>query len=186
MMSLYECFEQLEDPRAASGLRNPLPALLCMVTMSYLSGFTGYRATADFMKGNKAVFMEMFHLKHPPLGKTQLRTVIQSLDFKSINKAFYQWIKNFAPVETGEWLSGDGKALGSTIKDAHGNAQEYELMVRLFSQKLGIVTHSATTKSKSSELKAMQDLLQTLEIKGVIITLDALHCQKKQSKSFSV
>jgi len=179
-MSLYECFEQLEDPRAASGLRNPLPALLCMVTMSYLSGFSGYRATADFMEGNKAVFMEMFNLKHPPLGRTQLRTVMQSLDFKSINKIFLQWMKNFVSIEAGEWLSGDGKALGSTVKDAHGNKQVYELMVRLFSQKLGIVTHLATTKSKASELKAMQDLLQTLEVKGVIITLDALHCQKKQ------
>jgi len=179
-MSLYECFEQLEDPRDASGLRNPLPALLCMITMSYLSGFTGYRATANFMKGNKAAFMKMFSLKHPPLGKTQLRTVLQSLDFKSINSVFHQWMKDFVSVEQGEWLSGDGKALGSTIKDAHGNTQEYELMVRLFSQKLGIVTHLATTKSKASELKAMQALLQTLEIKGVIITLDALHCQKKQ------
>lgn len=179
-MSLSECFEQLEDPRKSSGLRNPLPALLCMVTMSYLSGYTGYRATATFMKGNQEIFKKMFNLKHPPLGHTQLRTVFQRLDFSAINKVFHQWVNSFVSIEKGEWLSGDGKALSSTIKDAHGNAQEYELMVRLFSQKLKIVTHSATTKSKATELKAMQALLKTLKLKGVIITLDALHCQKKQ------
>jgi len=179
-MSLYECFKSVEDPRQLSGLRNELPALLCMLTMSYLSGNTGYRATATFMKGNKDSFMSMFDMKHPPLGKTQLRTVLQSLDFTSINKAFHKWMNNFVSIEQGEWLSGDGKALGSTLRDAHGNAQEYELMVRLFAQKLGIVTHTNTTKSKASELKAMQDLLKTLEAKGVIITLDALHCQKKR------
>ena len=179
-MSLYECFEQLEDPRKSSGLRTPLAALLCMITMSYLSGFTGYRPVGTFMKSNQESFKKMFNLKHPPIGKTQLRTVMQTLDFKSINKMFYQWMKNFVTIEPGEWLSGDGKALGSTLKDAHGNAQEYELMVRLFSQKLGIVTHAATTKSKSTELKAMQALLKELKLKGVIITLDALHCQKKQ------
>jgi len=181
-MSLYENFEQLVDPRKLSGLRNPLPALLCMITMSYLSGHSGYRATASFMKGNEKDLMELFNLKHPPLGKTQLRTVLQRLDFNSINKAFYEWMNNFVTIEQGEWLSGDGKALASTIKDANGNKQEYELMVRLFSQKLGIVTHLATTKSKSSELKAMQVLLKALEVKGVIITLDALHCQKKRQK----
>lgn len=181
-MSLYECFEQVEDKRDASGLRTPLPALLCMITMSYLSGYTGYRATATFMKGHKASFMKMFNLKHPPIGKTQLRTVIQGLDFTSINRVFHQWMNNFVTIEKGEWLSGDGKALGSTLKDAHGKAQEYELMIRLFSQKLEIVTHTATTKSKSSELKAMQTLLESLEFKGVVITLDALHCQKKQQK----
>ena len=179
-MSLYECFEQIEDHRKESGLRNPLPALLCMITMSYLSGHSGYRATATFMKGNKEALMKIFDLKHPPLGKTQLRTVMQGLDFKSINKLFFQWINSFVSIEKGEWLSGDGKSIGSTLKDAHGNAQEYELMVRLFSQKLGIITHSATTKSKKSELKAMQKLLKSLELEGVIITLDALHCQKKR------
>ena len=178
-MSLFECFEQVIDPRKSSGLRNPLPALLCMVTMGYLSGYSGYRGIGTFMKGNKEAFQEMFDLKHPPIGKTQLRTVLQKLDFTSINKAFFRWMNTFVAIEQGEWLSGDGKALASTITDAHGNAQEYELMVRLFSQKLGIVTHITTTKSKATELKAMQKLLTTLELKGVIITLDALHCQKK-------
>lgn len=179
-MSLYDCFEQVPDPRAESGLRNPLPALLCMITMSYLSGHSGYRATARFMQGNANEFMTMFDLKHPPIKHTQLRTIMQMLDFESINKVFLKWIKNFVNIEKDEWLSGDGKALASTIKDAHGHGQEFELMVRLFSQKLETVTHSATTKNKSSELKAMQKLLKTLECKGVIITLDALHCQKKR------
>jgi len=178
-MSLYECFKQVDDHRQASGLRNPLPALLCMIVMSYLSGHSGYRATARFMKGNQEEFMKMFDLKHPPIGHTQLRTILQSLDFKSINRCFLKWMNLFVKIEAGEWLSGDGKALASTIKDPQGNAQDFELMVRLFSQKLGIVSHAATTKNKSSELKAMQKLLKTLKIKGVIITLEALHCQKK-------
>lgn len=179
-MSLQECYNQVLDPRKSSGLRTPLTELLCMITMGYLSGHTGYRGIGTFMRVNKEELMELFNLKHPPIGKTQLRTVLQQLDFTSINRAFYQWMTSFVNIEQGEWLSGDGKALGSTVKDAHGNAQEYELMVRLFSQKLGIVTHSATTKSKATELKAMQKLLETLELKGVIITLDALHCQKKR------
>ena len=180
-MSLLECFEEIEDHRKLSGLRNPLPAILCMLVMSYLSGHCGYRAPATFMKGNREEFIKMFELKHPPIGHTQLRTIIMGLDFEVINKAFFKWINNFVSIEEGEWLSGDGKALCSTVVDAHGHAQDFELMVRLFSQKLEIVTHIATTKNKSSEMKAMQNLLKTLKTKGVIITLDALHCQKKQS-----
>jgi len=106
--------------------------------------------------------------------------VMQLLDFEAINKVFLKWIKSFVTIEKEEWLSGDGKVLRSTVKDAHGHNHDFELMVRLFSQKLEIVTHCATTKNKSTELKAMQKLLKTLELKGVIITLDALHCQKKQ------
>jgi len=179
-MSLHECFSTLPDVRKASGLRNPLPALLCMITMSYLSGYSGFRPVATFMKANRESLMKMFDLKHPPIGHTQLRTVMGQLDFDSINKAFYKWVSQFIDVESVEWFSGDGKSLGSTVKDAHGSKQEYVQMVRLFSQKLGVVVHTGNTHSKSGELKAMQRLLKELEVKGVIITLDALHGQKKR------
>jgi len=43
---------------------------------------------------------------------------MQTLDFKEINKTFYQWMSSFVSMQPGEWLSGDGKALGSTIQDA--------------------------------------------------------------------
>ena len=182
-MSLYECFVEVPDPRKESGLRLPLPALLCMITMCYMSGYSGYRSTATFMKGNEDEFMEMFNLKHPPIRRTQLRTVLQVLDFKAINKAFFKWMNNFVTIEEGEWLSGDGKALASTVKDAHGSAQDFEMMVRLFNQKLQVVTGMTTTRSKKGEMKAMQNLLKNLELKGVTITMDALHCQKKQWES---
>ena len=183
-MSLYECFQQLEDPRQKSGLRMPLPALLCMLVMSYLSGHSGYRATATFMKGNRSELMEMFNLKHPPIGHTQLRTILQRLDFRAINRAFFNWMNRFVSIGENEWLSGDGKALASTIVDPQGPAQNFELMVRLFGQKLEVVTHAATTTNKDGEAKAMQELLKTLKCKGAIITLDALYCQKKQLTSF--
>lgn len=188
-MTLYECFETVPDHRSASGRRTPLPALLCMVTMSYMSGYTGYRPVSSFMSSNKETFKSMFNLKHSPIKHTQLRTVISGLDFPSITEAFSTWMRTFLNVEQGEWFSGDGKSLGSTVVDVHGAKQEYELMVRLFRQKLGIVTHVSTTKSKASELKAMQSLLKKLELKGIIITLDALlpiaiGSQKKQLTSF--
>jgi len=171
---------EVPDPRKESGLRLPLPALLCMLTMCYLSGYSGYRSSATFMKGNREEFMEMFNLKHPPIGKTQLRTVMGMLDFKSVNQAFFKWMNSFVSIGEGEWISGDGKALASTVLDPHNPSQEFEMMVRLFSQKLQVVTQLSTASSKKGEMKSMEKLLKTLDSKGVIITLDALHCQKKR------
>jgi len=181
-MSLYECFESIPDVRNASGLRTPLPALLCMITMAHMSGHSGFRPIATFMKAHKSVFIPMFNLKHPPLGHTQLNKVMNTLNFDEIFTAFHKWMNQFVDIEPGDWLSGDGKSLASTVKDAHGRMQEYVQIVRLFSQKLGIVVRTKSTKSKSGELKAMQALLKELKAKGVLITLDALHCQKKQLK----
>ena len=98
-MSLEEIFNQVIDPRKSSGLRTPLPELLCMITMGYLSGHAGYRGLGTFMKENKEEFIELFSLKHPPIGKTQLRTVLQKLDFTSINQAFFSWMTSLIYFE---------------------------------------------------------------------------------------
>jgi len=179
-MSLYELYKEVEDPRKASGLRFPLPAFLTMMTMAYMSGYSGYRSSASFMEGNKDQFCEMFDLKHGVPGFVQVRTIINSLDFQVINKVFFKWINQFVPIEQGEWISGDGKGLNSTLSNVHTSKQDYQLMVRLFSQKLGIVLQTESKRSKTREVKAFQSLLEQLQLKGVIITLDALHCQKKQ------
>lgn len=179
-MSLYDCFKELEDPRKSSGLRHPLAAILSMTVMSYMSGFTGFRATASFMKGNQEVFTELFGLAHGTPGHTQLNTIFKRLDFEKINQKFFKWINQFVEIEQGEWVSGDGKGLNSTVKSAHTSNQDFELMVRLFSEKLGIVLQTHRTQNKKGEIKALQDLLKVLSVKGVVITLDAVHCQKKR------
>ena len=38
---------------------------------------------------------------------------------------------------------------------------------------------------KQSEIVAVQDLLELLNLKGVVFTMDALHCQKKQYQQLS-
>ena len=178
-MSLFECFEQVIDPRKSSGLRNPLPALLCMVTMGDLSGYSGYRGIGTFMKGNKEAFQEMFDLKHPPIGKTQLRTVLQKLDFTSINKAFFRWMNTFVAIEQGEWLSGDGKALKSTT-EAH-KGRSFQAVVTFFTHESGLAHSIATYRNeKASEIHVVQFLLDRLQDMSITMYLDAVHCQKKQ------
>ena len=180
LMSLADCFLQLTDPRRASGLRHPLVPFLCMVTMGYLSGYSGYREIGTFMEANKEEFVKMFELKHGVPKFVQIRTIIRKLDFRLINKVFLHWISQFVSIDGGEWISGDGKGLNSTLQDAHSSSQDFELMVRLFSHKLGLVLYTGSARSKKGEILALRELLKQLELKGVIITLDAVHCQKKQ------
>lgn len=179
-MSLVELYEQVKDPRKASGRRFPLPAFLSMMTMAYMSGHGGYRAPASFMKGNESALVKMFNLKHGVPGFVQIRTIINLLDFKQINQVFYTWMQDFVSIEAGEWISADGKGLNSTVSDAQSSKQDFEIMVRLFSQKLGIVLQTESKRFKAREHIAFQSLLDQLKLKGVIITLDAIHCQKKQ------
>jgi len=178
-MSLQECFEELEDTRDPSGLRHPLVPFLCMLTMSQMSGYHGFRATAEFMKGNQAELVELFQLKHGTPGSTQTGTIIKQLDFKAINQVFFNWINRFVKIERGEWVAGDGKSLKSTVVHPHDSHQDFSMMVRLFAVKLGIVVQTDRTRNKKGEKPTLKKMLETLKLRGVTITLDALYCEKK-------
>ncbi len=81
------------------------------------------------------------------------------------------------------WLSIDGKVLCSTVSDVNNCKQNFQSIVSAFcSSKDIVVLCKDYENNKSNEIKAAQDLIDQLEIKGITMTLDALHCQKKQLK----
>jgi len=181
MRSLYEFFGTVPDVRQASGLRHPLQSFLTMTTIGIMSGRNAYQELATFFDGNKEDFTELFGLKHGVPGYTQIRTILRELDYNALSIAFHDWAIQYVPLEEGDWISGDGKALNSTVTDCHNSKQNYVAMVSLFAQKTGTVfAVKRYENGKIGEGPSLRELLQTLDIKGFIITLDALHCQKKR------
>ena len=180
--SLQEYFEALPDPRKASGLRHPLGPFLAMSTMAIMSGYTGFRELGSFMEANQEYFIERFKLKHGVPKFVQIRTIFSVLNFDQINRAFNSWAEQFMPTAPGNWISGDGKGLSSTVTDMHGSSQDFVLMVSLFCQTTGIVLKTQRkNNAKGGEIPALNELLAQLQAKDMIITLDALHCKKNGS-----
>ncbi|MEZ4887899.1 MAG: ISAs1 family transposase [Chitinophagales bacterium] len=179
--SLYEAFAEVKDTRNSSGLRHPLQPFLTMVTLGIMSGRNAYQELAKFFKGNQKELVELFNLKHGVPGYTQTRTILRDIDYDSLCKAFTGWALQFIPLEEGDWVSGDGKGLNSTVTNCHNSKQNFISMVSFFAQKTGtVLAVKRYENGKAAEMTMLQDLLSQLKGKGVIITLDALHCQKKQ------
>ncbi len=84
-------------------------------------------------------------------------------------------------LEEGGFFSGDGKALCSTVSDAHGSSQNYQAVVSLFSHEKGIV-HKLGDYRNAQEGKGkcrlVEALVSELKTTGVLISLDALHKKK--------
>jgi len=182
-MSLFEAFGLVKDTRQTSGLRHPLQVFLTMTTLSIMSGYNSLQGIAAFFNSNKEAFIELFKLQHGVPKYTQIRTILRDIDFNSLCEVFQTWIIYHTPIEKDDWVAGDGKALASTLTDSQGSKQNFIAMVSLFLQKLEVVLGTQRYENgKSGEGKSLQELLYLLKDKGVIITLDALHCQKKQLK----
>lgn len=181
MMSLYETLALVKDPRDPSGLRFPMQPFLTMVVFSVMSGFNSMNGMAKFFDANKEELTEMFNLKHGVPKYTQTRTILGLIDFENLSKVFQLWALQHIPLEKGDWVSGDGKTLKSTVTNSQNSKQNFIAMVSLFLQKTGVVLATNSYENgKTGEGPALRDLVEILENKGVILTLDALHCQKKQ------
>lgn len=176
-MDLSAFFRSIPDPRRAQGLRYSLESMLWMSFLSIASGYTSYRQISNFCKIRKDFFMDYFSISAIP-SYVSFRTIFNYLNNQSILDLFEnECIKS---LNTGDWLCGDGQTLGSTVVNSQNSSQDYCSIVSLYCQQSGLtVAMKEYLNKKDNEIVIFQELLDNLRDKGLIITLDALHCQKK-------
>lgn len=180
MQSLSYFIQQIPDHRSRQGLRHPFHPFVSMIILAHLGGYCGLNEMTRFIRTNADYFKKTFNLTVVP-GYTILRTFCAEVSFEHINKAFYSWASQY--VNEKNWFSIDGKGLNSTATEAFSIDQNFKAMVSVFNHASGMVLVSNTYENKGkSEIHSVQDLISKLEQKGMVLTLDALHCQKKQSK----
>jgi hypothetical protein len=179
-MNLIEQLCQIKDFRRKQGQRFLLPQVLLIIIMAIMSGRYGYREIASFAKANKKELVDKLKLKKSKIpSHVTIREVIMNVDFILLNQAFSQWALGYVTIEKDDWLSIDGKAIKSTVENYHSSYQNFVSMVSVFSQKRGQVIKTGTFENKKvSEISIVKELLEALDLKDVVFTLDALHCKK--------
>ena len=183
-MTLIESLQTISDFRRKQGQRYPLIAVLLITIMSIMSGRYRYREIAAFAKANRKELLTFFHLQK----RTRLpshvtfREILKGVDFDEVIVAFNQWASQYVTLDAEEWMAMDGKALASTVTEYDSSYQNFVSLVSMFSHKRGQVLRVAKLENqKSSEIPAVRGLIEALDLQGVVVSLDALHCQKKPS-----
>jgi len=180
-MCLEKHFSNIEDFRRPQGLRHTKSQMFGMIIISNLCGHFGGRPIARFTKYYKSTFENALQLKFPPPSHVSFSTFINSIDEAQMITAFNNWTAELIPLKAGEPISGDGKALGSTLNNACNSKQDFQAIVSLFCQQSGLVyAFERYRNGKASEANVIRFLLHQLKDMGVTFFLDALHTQKKQ------
>lgn len=179
-MTLLEHLSQVKDPRRVSGRRIQLPEFLAISILSYVCGNIGYRGISRFGKNNYELFQKAFSLKHPMPSHETVRQIFNSIDVDSFINCFNNWAEGFYPKTKFSWISGDGKALASTVDKSLPKFQKFEAILSLFCQESELVLHiQKYSNEKKSEIFVLEDVLDFFNSENSIIRLDALHTQKK-------
>jgi len=180
-MTLQTCLNEIPDPRRSQGQRISMTQLFSLIVISNLCGHFGGRPVEGFAKIHQTSFIKELGLKYGVPSHVTISDFINRVDQQAMIDAFNKWTSNYVPLQKGESISGDGKALASTISNQSSKSQDFQAIVSLFCQQSGLIYALEQYRNKKeSEINVVRFLIKELEGMGLNIFLDALHCQKKQ------
>ncbi len=170
--------EEVQDPRRSQGMRYTLSQLFTMTIMANLCGYLGGRPVAKFSKNHESTLEDLLSLKHGIPSHVVFSDIMNRVDEDELIIAFNKWTSGYVPLEIDDMVSGDGKALGSTVRGT-GSRQKFQAVVSIFCQQSGLVyAIEQYQNAKESEIHVVQFLLEKLQAMGITLFLDALHAQK--------
>lgn len=128
---------------------------------------------ADFLKLNEDYFTNLLNLKNGIPSHDCFSRVFSIIDSKKFIELFVEWIRNI--VKSGKFLSIDGKAIKSATDKVNGGNTPY--IVSGFLSEVGISIGQIKVNDKSNEISAIPELLDLIDISGLLVTIDAIGTQ---------
>ncbi len=179
--SLVQKLQSVRDYRASRGKRYPLWIMLLIAILGVMSGCQGYKALEDFGSRHYQKLCEVLGLN---LGRmpsdTTLRRMFHGVNFQQLTQQFNAWAAEQFEPQPGEWVAVDGKSLKGTVQDTWGTFQNFVSVVSVYSHQHRVILAQQSFENKvRSEIQVVEQLLTELDLTGVVVSMDALHCQKK-------
>jgi len=172
--SLIECFEELSDPRMNRTLDHKLVDILVIGLCSLLTGGEGFSDMEVFGKAKHEWLKTFLELPNGIPSHDTFNRVFSAIDPHAFLECFVQWVQGICPALQNEIVAIDGKALRHALDE--GQAIPY--IVSAWASNNGLTLGQVKVNDKSNEITAIPELLGVLELKGCIVTLDAMGCQK--------
>lgn len=167
--------------RNAGGRRHPLWLILLIMILGIMSGYWGYRGLGRFAERHRRQLIDTWKIPGARVPSySTIRRVMMELDYQAVTQVFNEWASQYTHHSQGQWIAIDGKSLKNTVNDCYGKQQNFVMMVSAFTHERGeILGIEVMENKKQSEIVAVQNLIQLLDLSRVVFTMDALHCQKK-------
>ena len=169
------CFEELEDPRSGNAALHDFHALLIIALCAVLCGGQGCVDMALFARAKEPFLREFLDLRNGPPSHDTFSRLFRRLDPDQFRASFQRFMAAFSKICQGV-IAIDGKVLRRSFDRASGKSALH--MVSAWGCELRMVLAQIATDEKSNEITAVPELLKMLSLKGTVVTVDALNCQR--------
>jgi predicted transposase YbfD/YdcC len=167
----------LEDPRHEKKCLHRLIDVVMIGIIGVLCGANDVIGIATFGRAKEQWLRGFLALDHGIPSHDTFGRVFSLLSPAAFQRCFRHWIDGIRTLFDQEIIAVDGK----TLRRSHNRKAKLGAlhMVSAWAAQNGLVLGQCATDAKSNEITAIPRLLEMLMIRGCIVTIDAMGCQKK-------
>jgi predicted transposase YbfD/YdcC len=175
-------FEELEDPRCSINRKHPLVSVVVIAVMAVLAGAGGPTAIARWAALKEEFLVTALDLPEGVPGKDVFRRVLLALRPDAFRACFANWLESLraeAAAATGieqPVFAVDGKTARRSHDRKNGLGALHSVTV--WASEFGLSLGQVACAEKSNEITAIPEVLKLVDLKGAIITIDAMGAQK--------
>lgn len=166
-------FEVIEDPRAQRNQWYTVAEILLVTLLAVICGAEGWQDVENYGKSKIKYLRCYFPYECGIPSDDTVRRFFRSINPDHFKEIFSKWIQCIANIVNAKVIAIDGKSNRRTF-DGDGNMLH---MVSAFATEARVVLAQEKVADKSNEITAIPLLLDLLDVKGHIITIDAMGCQ---------
>ena len=175
-------FDELEDPRSTINLKHPLVSVVVIAMMAVLAGAGGPTAIAKWAAIKEEFLLKVLKLPNGIPRKDVFRRVLALLKPGAFQACFASWLTSLR-AKAADTSDVDKPVLaidGKTLRRSHNHNKGLGALhsVSVWASDFGLSLGQVACAEKSNEITAIPELLRLVDIKGTIITIDAMGTQK--------
>lgn len=176
--SLVECLAEVDDPRRGNGKRHDLVEVLVIAICAIFAEVEGFDDMAEWAGVKEPWLKRFLRLENGIPSHDTFNRIFRILDPKQFEQVFRRWVGGVVGVLR-EQIAIDGKALRGSARAGDSPVH----MVSAFATRLGLVLGQEKVADKSNEITAIPALLESLAIKGCLVSIDAMGTQREIARA---
>lgn len=172
--SIKKHFAKLRDPRVVGRSRHLLIDVIVMAICGVIGNCDDWPDIALFAQKRQAWFKRFLKLPHGVPCHDTFERVFAQLDPRVFERCCVEWLRTAADLVGVRHIAIDGKTLCGSASAKWGPLH----LVSAWATEANLTLGQVAVDGKSNEITAIPKLLELLDLKGALVTIDAIGCQK--------
>ncbi|GHS97782.1 putative transposase YncI [Bacteroidia bacterium] len=175
MQTPISYFTELTDPRVDRSKEHLMEDILFITLAAVICGAESWNDIENYGKSKESWLKQYLHLPNGIPSHDTFNRFFSALDPNEFEQAFLSWIKDISELTEGDIISIDGKTLCGSRE---GGSKRAVHIVSAWSKANQLSLGQVKVDAKSNEITAIPKLLEVLVLKGCLVTIDAMGCQR--------